>query len=297
MNAVILAAGAGVRLKPISDQFPKPLVPVYNIPAVGLLIAKLRNLGIKKIGINVLTRNRVLARYAAACRPGITISYERRRAGTGGALRGFMPFFDGGVLVHNCDVITDFDIRKLARAHRQTGAAATLALVNRRPTNVVVTGKAGQVVGFGRRPVARGRTYAGIAVLSERLVHFFPRGGRPFSLVELFNAAIAAGERVSGVDLECSWYDIGTPRSYWRAHYDLARRAMKIRGFEFPKVMIDPTAAVETRQIRGFAAIGPAARIGPDVRLKNAIVFSRTVLDRGTYSDCIVGNGFCVRGR
>lgn len=131
MKAFILAAGFGTRLKPFTDHFPKPLVPVHEVPLVLYALAFLKSHGIREVVINLHHHAALLPRFLGDGRAfGMSIRYSREKIilGTGGAIKKALSLLGDDFLILNGDVLADFDLSRLMTQHRGSQNLATLAL-------------------------------------------------------------------------------------------------------------------------------------------------------------------------
>jgi aminoglycoside/choline kinase family phosphotransferase/choline kinase len=222
---MILAAGYGTRLSPVTDHLPKPLLPLGGRPLLGHVIDTLDRVAVGAIGVNTHHLPTAIHDYlrARADRDRFRIFHETEILGTGGALdgaRGFLAAADD-FLLHNGDVICDADLSRLVAEHRRTGALATLLLVDWPAVNSVTLGPDGRILRIGTTrelPAAttgtRSLTYAGIGMFSAELLQDIGPG---FStLIDPLVRAIVSGTgRVRGhAPAGVFWNDLGTLGRY-----------------------------------------------------------------------------------
>lgn len=217
---MVLAAGYGTRLAPLTDLVPKPLLPVGGRALLDLAVANLDRAGVGPIVVNTHhLANQVAAHVRARPDAGrFTLSHEPAILGTGGALHGARGFLAQApeFLLHNGDVLTDADLSALLAAHRAAGCVATLMLVDCPAVNTVEVGEDGAVLRLAGRPAAgasppaRRLTYAGVGAFSRRLLPDVPVG--PSSLVDVLAAVIARepGAVRAWVPADVRWDDVGT---------------------------------------------------------------------------------------
>ena len=219
LRGMVLAAGHGTRLAPLTDLVPKPLLPVGGRALLDLAVANLDRAGVGPIVVNTHHLADQVAAHVRARRDAarFTLSHEPAILGTGGALDGARAFLDGApeFLLHNGDVLTDADLGGLLRAHRAGGAVATLMLVDCPGVNTVDVGANGEVLRLAGRPAggpaaARRLTYAGVGAFARRLLADVPAG--PSSLVDVLAAVIARdpGAVLAWVPGGARWDDVGT---------------------------------------------------------------------------------------
>ncbi|MCX7995797.1 MAG: nucleotidyltransferase family protein [candidate division WOR-3 bacterium] len=213
MKGIILAAGLGKRLGKITKNTPKPLLPVNEKPIIELIIEKLRKSGIDEIGINLFYKAELIRRSLNHI-PGLYFVIERYLSGTGGGLLHFKNFVSENFLLHNCDVLSDIDLKKVIKEHERIKPLATIVLVKNYKTNRVRV-KGERVVRFYRKRMDDCYTYTGIAVISKRIFEYFPENKKIFNLIEVYNNAIKNSELLYAYITSRSWKDIGTPEVFY----------------------------------------------------------------------------------
>lgn len=294
MNALVLSAGIGERMKPLTDTVPKPLLPVIHEPMIRVIIERLFAHGIERIGVNCYHRAGQVAEYLSRLDDRILVKIEHRLRGTGGALKNFGSFSPDDLIIHSGDVLSDVDLAGLAAFHRERRARATLVLVKQSGTNVVMTDDGVHIREVSDRDEPDGLTYAGIAVLSGSVFSLLPPE-ETFSIVDVLRAILKDRGAVLGYRHASVWYNINSPRAYWRLHRDILTGQTVIDGIPAPGAFaIHPSSTVRSNALRGFVVVGARARVEKDVALENTIVFTDTVVSGGTYRDALLSNNFCV---
>ena len=228
MNAMILAAGHGTRLRPLTDTLPKVLVPVLGVPMLERLRCWLARGGVTRLAMNTHHRAGAVRAHLAAGegRPLVRLFHEPALLGTGGALRNAAPCWEAEpLLVWNGDILADVAPRTLWEAHAATGVLATLAVQAREHDSRLLVDAVGAVCGIdsarrGTRRVVgtpgeplRPMAFLGISVLSPALRAHMPPGGA-FGLIEVMLDAVAAGGAVRSWDVGAAFYGTtGTPQA------------------------------------------------------------------------------------
>jgi len=292
MIAMILAAGLGTRLRPLTDRLAKPALPILGDTLLGNNMALVAAAGATEVVVNAhyLPHTVAAAARAAAERLGLRLhlSFELPDVrGTGGALVAARPLLDRGepFLLVNGDVLTDLDPSAAIAAHVASGAAATMVLrpmppdAPFAPVEVDSSGLVARIAGHGR-DVAPGeplRPYAftGIHVLSNAIFEALPDQGAPCVNRQGHAVLVARGAEVLGhVQAEGSWSDVGTPERYRLANLDVLEGRCRMPGWPFgaveraPGVWVHPTAVVEGgAELRGPCWIGPRALVGEAARV------------------------------
>jgi len=295
MKAIILAAGLGERLRPITEFVPKPLLPIVDRPIIEINIRRLLRLGIKKIGINLYHKSTMMREHLEKFSDALYLVTEDVLRGTGGALLNFHEFIDGDFIVYNSDVLTDCDLQAALRFHQKQKPLATLIVTQHQGTNNVRIDKDAQVREFAREDNDALYTFTGIAIVSDRIFQYLPDRER-FSMIEAYQNIIDDDQPLLAVLHTGAWYDIGSSRDYWRVHQDIL---MKKIAFKEVKInaswFIDSTSTVLTKDLNGFISIGPHCFIAEPVSLNNTVVFGHSSISRGLYKDCLLSNQFCVQ--
>lgn len=231
MKAMILAAGLGTRLRPLTNTIPKPLLPVAGMPLIVWNLLLLKRHGFHQVVINLHYLGPMIEQALGdGSKFGMRIIYSHEPVilGTGGGIKKAEPYFSGEpVLILNADTLFELDLEALWAFHRSRGAAATLVLredTDAERWGLVEVGDHDQIVritGRGRTEasaVAR-RMFAGIHILHPRLLQQVPKGVAS-SVIDPYVAAIERGEPILGYDLHGYWSDIGTTERYTQAEHD-----------------------------------------------------------------------------
>jgi mannose-1-phosphate guanylyltransferase len=306
MQAAILAAGLGTRLRPLTYTTPKALVPVLNRPLLGVLLAQLKTAGALKVAVNTHhLADQVETLLAVHSPPGlkVVVRPEPEILGTGGGLRNLAEALEEApFLAVNADILTDLDLAAVFRGHRQD-ALVTLVLHDCPPYNNVWLDQEGRVAGVGTppgKPAGPPLAYTGIQVVTPRMLSWLPDKG-PADLVAAWREAMAQGEHLAALVVKGHfWQDLGTPEAYLAAHQRLLLGGSPGLQRFFPPLS-DPLlgeGAVLGERVTcaGGVCLGRNVRVGPDVRLKNTVVWDEAEIAPGvTLENCVVGRGARVR--
>ncbi len=233
MKAMILAAGLGTRLRPLTNSLPKPLLPIAGAPLIVWNLLLLRRHGVTEVIVNLHHLGRLIEQELGdGSRFGMTLAYSHEPAilGTGGGIKQAEPFFKGQpFLVLNGDTLLELDLGRLMTFHHQRGGLATMVLredpeadrwgaveVDSRQRVMRINGRGAHEPGRTDK-----RMFAGVHVMHPRLLREVP-AGRESSIIEAYVGEIGRGEPVFGFDMEGYWSDIGTPERYEQARKDAA---------------------------------------------------------------------------
>ena len=234
---MILAAGRGTRLAPLTDHTPKPLIEVGGRTLIEWVARRLVEAGADRLIVNVHGHAERIAAYLEALDLGVELVISReveRPLETGGGVLHAAPLFRRAesFLLHNADIITEIDLRALLAAHRESGALATLAVHERETSRFLLfdgdglvgwenaaTGRAGSA--RAPRGEVRRMAFAGIHAVDPRLLDLIEESG-VFSILDPYLRLAAAGERILPLDVTGSlWLEIGSPE-----RLESGRRAM-----------------------------------------------------------------------
>jgi NDP-sugar pyrophosphorylase family protein len=292
MKAMVLAAGVGLRMRPLSLLRAKSALPVLNRPLLHWTLERLARHGVDDVVINLHHRPETVTQAVGDGRRfGLRVRYsrERRILGTAGGPRQVRDFFaDEPFLLVNGDVVFDFDLTQLVRRHRTSGARATLALKPNpdsrryRPVVTAHDGRVRSLAGLPRRARGPVSLFTGVHVLDPALLERLPPGFSD-SVRDLYAPLIAEGETVLGCRVRGAWHDLGSPSLYLGSQlYLLAAR---------------PNGS------RSRALIHRDARVRPGARVSRSVVGRRAVVEAGAvvagsvlWEDVRVGRGAVVRG-
>lgn len=238
MKAMILAAGLGTRLRPLTDDRPKALVEVAGRTLLEITIARLRDFGVHDVIINAHHFADQIVQYLQAKNNfgiNIEISREDVLLDTGGGLKKAAYFFqdsDEPFLLHNVDVISAIDLPRMVQFHDTHKALATLAVQDRKTSRYLLfddesrlcgrkSGKDGASEIVRPSPNLRPLAFCGIHVISPRLLEMLAEQGA-FSIVASYLRLAGAGEEILGFQAdEYYWRDLGTPENVARVTEEL----------------------------------------------------------------------------
>ncbi len=299
MKAMVLAAGLGTRMRPLSALVAKPVLPVLNRPLLAWTLEALRRAGVDEAIVNTHhLPSTVRAALGDGRAFGLQVSYSHERAilGTGGGPRRVLDRLGRGpVLIVNGDMLFDFDLRTLVREHRRSGAAVTLG-VRAMPRGgryaPVVVGRGGEVTwvrGVSATPPSRGRRtlFTGLHVVDPALLARLPPGPSD-SVADLYSRLVVEGRGavVKALALEGAWYDLGSPRLYLSAQLELLRA--RFRGAR----AVDPTARIAADARVREAVIGAGCVVAPGARVERSVLWPGAVVGPGAVVlDAVLARG------
>ncbi|MDR3747975.1 MAG: nucleotidyltransferase family protein [Acidobacteriota bacterium] len=238
MKAMILAAGLGTRLRPLTDNRPKALVEIAGRTMLEITLSRLRESGVSEVIVNIHHFADMVVDYLKAhdnFGMRIEVSREKLLLDTGGGLKKSAWFFqeDGELteqpfVLHNVDVLSTVDLQRMVELHTRSGALATLAVQNRQTSRYLLFdehlqlwgqrsahGGESEIVRPSERPQAL--AFSGIHVISPRIFDLMTED-RAFSIVDCYLRLAAAGKKIVGCNVDGAyWTDLGTPENVARA--------------------------------------------------------------------------------
>jgi len=262
MKAMILAAGKGTRVRPITHTTPKPMIPILQKPVMEFLLELLREHGFNEIMVNVSHLAEEIENYFRdGQRFGVQIAYSFEGRIEDGQLIGdalgsaggikriqdFQPFFDDTFVVLCGDALIDLDLTEAVRRHKQKGAMASM-ITKRVPREqvssygVVVTDAEGRVLSFQEKPAvdeaASDMINTGIYIFEPQVLDFIPSGTAFDIGSDLFPKLVAADAPFYALPMEFEWVDIGKVPDYWQAIRSVLQG--DVRQVQIPGIQVRP---------------------------------------------------------
>ena len=274
-SAILLVGGRGTRLSPITDEIPKPMLPIAGLPVTEHQILAAKKAGVKTLVLATSYLAEVFTPYFGdGSKWGIDLRYaiEKEPLGTGGAIAHAAAELEEGeketVLIFNGDVISDHDISAQIATHKNSDADVTLHLIqveDARAFGCVPTDSQGRVTAFLEKmdqPVTDWIN-AGCYIFNRAVIDSIPNGVVTSVERETFPALIADNRRIVGYKENAYWLDIGTPSALFKASRDRVKA-----GFD-----VHPTAQIDSSALlSGGTFIGAQAMIAAGATLENCIV-------------------------
>ncbi len=311
MKSVIMAGGMGTRLRPLTCQRPKPLVPFLGQPMLDHVLNHLEKNGIKEHIITLYHLPQMIIDYLRPKDYLIDFTIEKEPRGTAGSVKEAAAFLKSTFIVVSGDALTDIDLIKASEFHHQKGALATIILTRvAEPLEygVVLTKGDGIITRFLEKPtwgeVFSDTVNTGIYILEPQILELIPpRRNYDFSK-DLFPALLKANLPMYGYIAEGYWSDVGSINQYRQSHWDvLTGKVRGLNGYIDESAEIDPTAMIRQPvcilkkakiaanvKLGPFVVVGEGVKIEQDSSLSYTIVNSKAYLDRGvTITGAIVG--------
>ncbi|MGW3562860.1 sugar phosphate nucleotidyltransferase [Streptomyces sp. NPDC000941] len=307
-EAILLVGGKGTRLRPMTVNTPKPMVPAAGVPFLTHQLARARAAGVEHIVLATSYLAEVFEPYFGdGSSLGLHLEYvtEQEPLGTGGAIRNVASRLRSGpddpVLVFNGDILTGLDIPALVDTHRTTGADVSLHLTSvtdPRAYGLVPTDATGRVTAFLEKPqtaeeIVTDQINAGAYVFNRSVIDAIP-AGRPVSVErETFPGLLAAGAHLQGMVDSTYWLDLGTPQAFVRGSADLVlgrAPSPAVPGRCGDRLILDSAQVARDAKLTGGTVIGPAARVGAGVSIDGSTVLAGAVVEDGAQvRDSLIG--------
>jgi len=308
MKAIVLAAGYGTRMQPLSQHLPKPLMPVVGRPLLWHTITKLIGSKAAAVGVNCHHKAELLQGYVQSAGFGVPVllSHEPAILGSGGGIGGFRDFLAGEdyCIVHNGDMLSSIYIDAAHEAYRRDMPLCAMVLHDAPGFNNVCIDEGGCVIDLRDiiRPAAPSRrlAYSGICFLRTDILRFIPPGQSDLILVLIEVIKKSAGNVRGIIAGQCAWRDVGTPASYLRAHRDiLIDRQPLIDPACLPQAAVytgRKTSIGTGADFAGFVSASDNCALGSGCRLENCVVWDGTDIAAGAvYKNAIIGPGWSVQ--
>ena len=277
MKAMILAAGLGTRLKPLTHNKPKALIPVANRPVIARVIKYLKAHGVNEIVVNAHHHAEQIVDYLDGGRPfglNIEVRVEPEILGTGGGIKNAFDFWDSDpFVVMNADVLTDIDLSRAYTHHIASGALVTLILHDCKPFNQIHTDAATQrVTRIARQAEPGALAFTGIHIMDPELLGHIPAQVY-FDIIECYKELIDAGNPPAAfVSKGHYWRDVGSIDSYIKANRELAQGSFEIAE----NSQVDPSV-----KFRQWAVVGENTRLEANVEMKSSILWEDVLVSKG----------------
>lgn len=286
MKALFLAGGFGTRLKPITNDLPKPMVPIMGKPLLERNIERLKKHGVEEVVLSTCYKPQKIEKYFEdGRRLGIKISYisENEPLGTAGAIKNAESFFHDTFLAFNADILSDIDISDMIRFHKEKGALATIAVTkvdNPSAYGVIEHDENGFITAFKEKPQPHESNSnlinAGVYIFEPELLKEIPSGRAVSIERQTYPLLLQKGKKIAVYNRCNYWIDLGTPEKYLKVHKDILQGNIKVdeHDFSIDGQYISKSAKIgKNVKIHGNVYIGENVEIGA-----NSVIGPDTVL-------------------
>ena len=318
MKAVILIGGEGTRLRPLTCNTPKAIVPILNRPFLEHLLRYLEKHGIRDVILALGYLPDPIQRCLGdGAQFGVRLTYlvEDSPLGTAGAVKNAESFLGGTFMVFNGDVLTEIDLTAMIKRHEEIKPKASIALTPvANPTiyGVVETDAQGMVQRFVEKPswdkVTTNMINAGIYILEPEVMAHVPASTPSMFEHHLFPLLLEMGEPMLSYSSDAYWIDIGTPEKYLKVHHDLLLMRYNQEVRTEGESQIHPTAQIKGpaliaegcviatgAQIKGPTVLGRGCEVGQGAVVEGSVLWDGAKVREGAVlKNCVIGSGGCV---
>lgn len=324
MKAVVLVGGLGTRLRPLTCNTPKPMIPLVNQPFIEYMLENLRDQGITEVILAVqYLADRFRESLGDGSRLGLKVHIveEPEPRGTAGAVKNVERMLDSSTFVFNGDVLTDLDLQGMLAYHRERGSKLTIALTPvEDPTSfgLVETDGTGRIRRFIEKPrqdeITTDMINAGTYIVEPEVFRYVPPEQYYMFERGLFPVILQTGDPMYGYPSRAYWTDVGKPQAYLEVHHDIliGKVRYRFRGHQIAdRVWLEEGADIHpTAQIVGPVVLGPGVRVargariigptvigarcevGADVMIEDSVLWDDNRIAEGAVlRSCVVGRG------
>ncbi|MCX4726202.1 sugar phosphate nucleotidyltransferase [Streptomyces sp. NPDC090052] len=315
-EAILLVGGKGTRLRPLTVNTPKPMVPAAGVPFLTHQLVRARAAGVDHIVLATSYLAEVFEPYFGdGSALGLHLEYvtEEEPLGTGGAIRNVAERLHSGpdepVLIFNGDILTGLDIEALVTTHETSGADVSLHLTrveDPRAFGLVPTDVTGRVTAFLEKPqtpeeIVTDQINAGAYVFTRSVIDTIP-AGRPVSVErETFPGLLGSGAHLQGMVDSTYWLDLGTPQAFVRGSADLVlghAPSPAVPGRCGEGLILDSATVAPDAKVTGGTVIGAGAVVGEGARIDGSTVLDHAVVEPGAVvTDSLIGAGARIGAR
>jgi len=294
MKAMILAAGFGTRLAPLSDERPKALMPVANRPILSRIIDYLLQHGINRLVMNIHHHSLQIIEYCAMNQNDdveIDLRWEPEILGHGGGIRNTMDFWDDEpFIVINSDILTDINLGQAYAFHKNRGGLATMILHHFERDSQILVDNEMKITDIAARKIKGRLAFTGIHIIDPELLTLIPEG-KFSSIIDCYREVIKSGGKINAYLSEGHyWRDINTIRSYLTAN----REILSLEGTPFS--VAESAHLDASAELIDWAVIGAGSRIEKDVAVKRSVIWDGVCIEKGSrIVDSIITNRQTVK--
>jgi NDP-sugar pyrophosphorylase family protein len=303
-QAFVLAAGLGTRLRPLTNELPKPLIPIFQKPLVTFALDHLIGAGVNRFVINTHRHPELFQSFFAAGEYAgfpTSLVHEPDLLETGGGIKNVESHFGSeSFLTYSGDILTDIELQPLIDEHfrrrndvtlalRHTGLAAAVALRDQRVVDI-----------SNRYGVAGNFDFANIAVWNPSIFERIPPR-KKISFIPIIADWIAQGAKIGGVAMnDGKWFNIGSRTEYLEVHRTILRENWKpdfVKIREWPERKASSAIVDSSAQLRGCTVVGQNCRVGADAILEDTILWpDAEIASQSHLEACIVRSRKQVTG-
>ncbi len=288
MKAMILAAGLGTRLQPLTLKTPKPLLPVANRPVIDRSLEYLKHFGVTHVIVNAHHLHEMVISYfgdGSQSDPKVQVRVEPVILGTGGGIKNSEDFFDETpFLVMNGDILTDIDLASAMEAHQKEGNLATMILHDHPPFNQVSMDPRGCITQISSQIVPGALAFTGIHIMEKEVLSYIPPG-RFSCILDCYRKLMGDGKPIRGyVSKGHYWRDMGTVENYLLANRENLGEPPFLTG--------NNCHIAEGVRLKDWAVIGSGTVIEADAGIARSVLWDDVRVKKGVQIlDSIITSG------
>jgi NDP-sugar pyrophosphorylase family protein len=296
MKAVILCAGYGKRVMPLTNYLPKPLFPIFGQPIIDNIVFHLKSLDISEFCINThhladKIKNYILS--STKFNATFNFSYESQILGIAGGIGNIKEYLhsEDTFIVHNGDILSNINLEPAIEFHKRENAIITLILHDYKAFNKVTlssplspnkTNNNIESINASNNP--KSLAFTGISIMSNKILDFLPDNKEPADIIPVYNKLINLNAIKGYITQNHFWSDIGTPESYLETHKSIVLNGINL-SIPLPSTNIHigkGSIIPKTSVLNGFVSIGQNCIIGDNVVLENCIVWDNVTIANNT---------------
>ncbi len=304
-QAFVLAAGLGTRLRPLTEELPKPLIPIFQKPLVTFALDHLIGVGVNRFVINTHRHPELFLNFFAAREYAgfpTTLVHEPDLLETGGGIKnvegilGKEPF-----IVYSGDILTNVNLQPLIDEHFRRGNDVTLALRRNTGLGAGVVMRYSRIVEISKESNPEENfDYANISIWNQEIFARIP-ASRKISFIPILIDWINQGGRIGGIALDDgNWFNIGSRKEYLEVHRTILRENWKpdfVKTREWPECKASSAIVDSSAQLRGCTVVGRNCRVGADAILEDTILWpDAEIASQSRLEACIVRSRKKVTG-
>ncbi len=313
MKAIVMAAGKGTRLLPLTATRPKPMIPILNEPILDHMLKSLKEAGIDEATVLVdYLSDRILGHLEDGSRLGMKVDYtlDNIARGTAGAVKNAASALHDPFIVVSADVLTRIDFRKFVSAHSSTDAPITMALSSVRDPSqygVAIMDDRNRVTRFLEKPKKEeafsNLVNAGMYMCDPHILDMIPEGVQFDFSRQLFPLMLSKGVAIGGHPFDEYWNDVGIPSTYLGATRDMVEG--RLESGQRTSAAVEEEDMMHGRLVTGsdcslaasvgidgFAVLGDNVTLGKNVTISHSVIYSNTEIGDGSIiSEAIIGEG------
>lgn len=305
MRAIILAGGKGSQLLPFTSNLPKPVLDVGNIPLVCYQLAILKNAGIKEVVLCLAYQPRKIKDFlgdGAAFGMLIRYTIEPFPMGTAGAFRNASAFLDQTVLVLNGDILTSIDLSKVIEKHQQKRSMVTMVYGSSpqpQRFGLILHNRQNYVTGFIEKPqewqLLEDHANVGVYIFEKEILDYIPPDIYYTMERELFPDLVAKGINIYAYKSQDYWIDIGDPRSFLQANFDVMAGKVDLPDF-FGLFKKESHRYSSSIQIDDRSLVDPSCLIKPGVMIENSVIGCKCRIEEKSFiKDSVIMPGTTIQ--